>query len=367
MQEEQIYKIALGLTSGVGSALTRQLVSYCGSASQVFKSPKGKLLKIPGIGPKTAEALLNKENILEAERELKLVEQIGAQLLFYTDAHYPSRLKTIEDAPTLIYYKGNADLNADKIVGIVGTRKATPYGKSITEEIVVDLAAFNSVIVVSGLAYGIDVTAHKAALKNNVPTLGIMASGIDIIYPSAHKSTASQMLEMGGILTEYKLGTKPDAAYFPARNRIIAGISDVLIVVEAAVTGGALITAEIANSYNKDVFAVPGNIGSTYSEGCNQLIRNHKANIFTNVKDLEYFMNWEENAPSRKPNKNAIYENLEPDERQVIVHLQQNKEMLIDELSWKSQIPMGKLASLLLSLELQGLIKALPGKKFMLV
>jgi DNA processing protein len=366
MQDEHVYKVALGLTSGVGSALTRQLISYCGSPTQVFKSAKGKLLKIPGIGPKTAEALLNKENILEAEKEVELAQKLGVQLLFYTDEHYPGRLKTIEDAPTLIYYKGNANLNANKIIGIVGTRKATSYGKNVTDEIVADLSAFHSVLVVSGLAYGIDVAAHKAALKHGVPTLGIMASGVDIIYPSSHTSTATQMLENGGLLTEYRLGTKPDAPFFPARNRIIAGISDALIVVEAAVTGGALITAEIANSYNKDIFAVPGNIGSTYSEGCNHLIRNHKANIFTGVKDLEYFMNWEENATQKKQSITANYDQLEGEEKQIILQLQQNKEMLIDELSWKSQIPVGKLASVLLSLELQGLIKVLPGKKFML-
>jgi DNA processing protein len=294
-------------------------------------------------------------------------------LLFYTDKDYPNRLKSIADAPALLYYKGNANLNTDKTVAIVGTRKATPYGKSITEEAVSELKKFKSLLVISGLAYGIDIAAHKSALKHNIPTLGIIANGLDIQYPSLHKNTILQMMEEGGILTEYRLGTKPDAPHFPARNRIIAGMADALIVVEAAVTGGALITADIANSYNKDVFAVPGNIGAIYSEGCNNLIKTHKASIYTGVKDLEYLMNWEENATAKNAAQiQAVAKQidmtlLEDEEKQVVHLLQNRKEMLIDEISWQAQVPLSKLASVLLSLELQGIVKALPGKKFTLL
>jgi DNA processing protein len=364
--DELIYKVALGLTSGVGDATTRQLISYCGSASAVFKTPKGRLLKIPGIGPKTADALLNKENIAEAEKECELARKQHIQLLFYTDAAYPSRLKNIPDAPALLYYKGNADLNSDKVIAVVGTRKATPYGKTVTEQIIQELSAYPSVLVVSGLAYGIDIAAHKSALQYKVPTLGVMASGADIVYPSGHKNTAAQMEENGGLLTEYRIGTKPDAPYFPARNRIIAGISDAVIVVEAAITGGALITAEIANGYNRDVFAVPGNLDAPCSEGCNMLIRNHKANIFTGVKDLVYYLNWDQKAAPAKSKHTDQYEQLDEDSKKIVNLLLQNKEMLMDDLSWKAQIPVSKLASLLLTLELQGLLKALPGKKFTL-
>lgn len=365
MSEEQIYRVALGLTSGVGDKLTKILISYCGSASDVFKARKGKLLKIPGVGPKTAEALLSKQTLLEAEEECKKAEKYGVDMLFFTDTAYPHRLKAIDDAPSLLYRKGKANINTQKIVAIVGTRSATTYGKKITEEIVEGLSRFESMLIVSGLAYGIDVAAHKAALKYNVPTLGVMASGVDVVYPAGHKSTAEHMQEEGGLLTEYPMGTKPEAPYFPARNRIIAGLADALIVVEAAAKGGALITADIANSYNKDIFAVPGNVGSTYSEGCNRLIQSHKAGIFTSVQDLVLMMNWEKKS---KPKAIPLLDlsALSEEEKQVITLLQQNKEMLIDDISWKAQIPVSLLASLLLGLELQGMVKSMPGKKYSL-
>jgi DNA processing protein len=365
MSEEQIYRVALGLTSGVGDKLTRLLVSYCGSASDVFKARRGKLLKIPGVGPKTADALLSKQTLAEAEEECTKAEQAGATMLFFTDQAYPQRLKGIDDAPTLLYLKGSANLNAQKVVAIVGTRSATAYGKKITEEIVEGLSRYDSMLIVSGLAYGIDITAHKAALKYSVPTLGIMATGVDVVYPPGHKGVAGQMQEAGGLLTEYRMGTTAEAPYFPARNRIIAGLADAIIVVEAAVKGGALITADIANSYNKDIFAVPGNVGSTYSEGCNRLIHSHKAGIFTSVQDMVLMMNWEKKSIP-KPVPALDLSALSEEEKQVVSLLQQHKEMLIDELSWRSQVPVSLLASLLLGLELQGMVKAMPGKKYAL-
>ena len=367
MQDEKIYKVALSLTSGVGDVITRHLISYCGSAQAVFKSPRGKLLKIPGIGPKTADSLLGRSALLQAEEQCRLAEQRGVRLLFYTDPDYPKRLKGIADAPVLLYCQGNADLNAAKSVGIVGTRKATPYGKEITEALVADLKRYASVMVVSGLAYGIDITAHRAALKNGVPTLGVMASGIDIVYPASHKNTAHQMQELGGLVTEYPFGTKPDAPHFPSRNRIIAALSDVVIVVEAAQKGGALITADIANSYNRDVMAVPGNLGQSHSEGCNFLIKDHKAHIYTGIGSLEALMNWQEGDPAAgKPQPDWPDASLTEEEKQVVVLLRHQKEMLLDDLSWQSQIALGKLASLLLTLELRGVVKALPGKRFTL-
>ncbi len=364
MQDEKLYKVALSLTSGVGSILTRHLISYCGSAEAVLKSTRGKLLKIPGIGPKTADSLLNRETMAKAEQECTLAAASEVELLFYTEPDYPRRLKTIADAPVLLYSKGNADLNADKSVAIVGTRQATAYGREVTEQLVSDLKRYPSVLAVSGLAYGIDITAHRAALKNALPTVGVMASGIDIVYPASHKNTARQMLDCGALLTEYPFATKPDAPYFPARNRIIAGLADVLVVVEAARKGGALITAEIANSYNRDVLAVPGNIGQSHSEGCNHLIRDNKAHIYTGIDSLEFLMNWQETT---KVNQEPLWQedlSLTEEERQVITLLRHQKEMPIDELSWQSQITLGKLASLLLNLELRGLVKALPGKRF---
>ncbi|HRG11398.1 MAG TPA: DNA-processing protein DprA, partial [Cyclobacteriaceae bacterium] len=239
-------------TPGIGDFLLKQVVSYCGSAEQVFKTPKGKLLKIPGVGEVSAEAIKHGDTFKEAERELKKAEREEVEIILYTDKKYPLRLKSIEDAPALLYYKGNQNLNVPKTVGIVGTRQATEYGKEMVERICQELAPHNPLII-SGLAYGIDIAAHKAALKNNLPTIGVMGSGMDVIYPAAHKETAKKMQNLGALITENRFGTKPDAHNFPARNRIIAGMCDALIVVEAAEKGGALITADIANSYNKDV------------------------------------------------------------------------------------------------------------------
>ena len=299
MDSERLSFLALHLVPGIGDYLIKQLVSYCGSAENVFKTPKGKLLKIPGIGGVTAEAIKTENTLHEAEKEFKKAEKEDVEILFYTDKKFPSRLKAIDDSPSLLYVKGNTNLNQAKIVAIVGTRQATAYGKEMVDRIVEGLVPHQALIV-SGLAYGIDVQAHKQALKHNLSTVGILGSGMDVIYPAAHKDIARKMLDYGGLITENRFGTQPDAHNFPARNRIIAGLCDALIIVEAAAKGGALITAEIANSYNKDVFAVPGNIGQTYSEGCNKLIKINKAHLLASTKDLEYIMNWSLKKDSKK-------------------------------------------------------------------
>jgi DNA processing protein len=368
MDQERLSFLALHNTAGIGDYLLKQLVSYCGSAEQVFKTPKGKLLKIPGVGEVTAESIRTGKTFERAEKEIAKAEKSNTEILFYTDKKYPKRLKQIEDAPTLLYFQGNANLNHGKMVAIVGTRKATSYGKEIVEQIVKELAPHQPLII-SGLAYGIDIQAHKQALKNDLPTLGVMGSGMDVIYPSAHKETAMKMIEHGGLLTENSFGTKPDAHNFPARNRIIAGLCDALIVVEAAEKGGALITAEIANTYNKDVFAVPGSIGETYSEGCNKLIRTNKANLYSSIKDLEYIMNWSvENPETKKIKPASIYlTQFEPDEQTVIKVLQEkNAPVMIDELTIKTSLSPSILASLLLTLEFKNIVKSLPGKMFSL-
>lgn len=366
-----LYKIAIGLIPGVGSHLTRLLVSYCGTPRDVFKANKGKLLKIPGIGPSIAEAIINQNILKKSEDEINKSIKENTTILFYTDADFPSRLKHLHDAPTLLYFKGSdlKGLNEKHAIAVVGTRKASTYGIAATEEIIKALSPFNPLII-SGLAYGIDITAHKAALNNNLNTIGVMASGINIIYPSGHKKVASQMIENGGLITEYSIGAIPETNNFPARNRIIAGLAEATIVVEAAEKGGALITAEIANSYNREVFAVPGNLGINTSLGCNKLIKNHKANIFTRVEDIIELLHWQisdNSTPSTKPNSSLYnFSTLNNEEQTIVSILKENQELMIDELSWKSQVPASKLASLLLNLEFQGVIKALPGKKFKL-
>jgi len=369
MEEEVLHQIALSLTPGIGSVLARQLISYCGSAKAIFNAPRRKLVKIPGIGEKTADTLLARTGFSVADYVLDQSVKQEVKVLFYTHKDYPARLKNLPDSPMLLYYKGKADLNAEKIVAVVGTRNATAYGKKITEEIIEGLSSHPNLLVVSGLAYGIDIVAHKAAVRHQISTVGVLGSGIDVIYPAAHKNTVAHMLSNGGILTEYPFGIQPDAPHFPARNRIVAGMADVTLVVEAAIKGGALITAQIANGYNRDVMAVPGSLDQTYSAGCNRLIRNHQAHIYTSLHDLEYLMNWSEEARARKPAPVSDWSanpDLSEAEKSILNLLKTRQEMLMDDLSWQAQIPINQLASLLLTLELQGLIKSLPGKKFAL-
>lgn len=364
MDQERLSLLALHFIPGVGTHLVKQLVSYCGSASEVFKRPKGKLQNIPGVGPATAQSIITGNTFGLAEQEFKKVAREDAEIIFYTDKKYPSRLKVIEDAPSMLYFKGNCNLNPGKVISIVGTRQATAYGKKVVEKIIEDLVPHQP-LVLSGLAYGIDIHSHRQAIKHGLPTLGVMGSGIDVIYPGNHADVAKRMMDRGGLITENFLGTKPDAHNFPSRNRIIAGMCDALIVVEAAETGGALITAEIANSYNKDVFAIPGAIGQTYSEGCNKLIKINKAALLMSVKDLEYIMNWVPGEPDGTARIIRPEVPLSSEEQQVLDAITtKGSGMQIDELAWKTGIPQGVLASLLLQLEFKGIIKAFPGKIF---
>jgi DNA processing protein len=363
MDQNRLSLLALHYIPGVGGHLLKQLVSYCGSAEKVFKTPKGKLLKVPGIGEVTAESIRSGKPFDAAEKELKKAERENVQIIFFSDPNYPSRLKQVNDAPALIYAKGNINFENPKTIAIVGTRNATDYGKERVEELVHDLRAHDPLII-SGLAYGIDIHAHKHAVKENLQTIGVMGSGMDKIYPASHKETATKMMENGGLVTEYKFGTNPDAHNFPGRNRIVAALSDAVVIVEAAVKGGALITADIANSYNKDVFAFPGNIGQSHSEGCNNLIKTNKASLMTSVKDLEYLMNWN---PGVQPEKKKEFstEGLEPGEQIVVKTLaENNNQLMIDELSWKSGIAVSQLAGILLGLEFKGIVTSSPGKVY---
>ena len=367
MDQNRLSLLALHFIPGIGDYLVRQLISYCGSAEKVFKTPKGKLLKVPGIGHVTAQSIIQGKPFRYAERELIKAEKEKVDLLFYTDKGYPSRLKQNNDAPSLLYCKGNIDFENPKSVAIVGTRQATSYGRDRVEDLIKGLVRHHC-LVVSGLAYGIDIHAHKHAVKNELPTLGIMGSGIDVIYPSTHRDVVKKMIEQGGIVTENAFGTKPDAHNFPARNRIIAGLCDALVVVEAAERGGALITSEIANSYNKDVFAFPGNIGQSHSAGCNNLIKSNKAHLITSVTDIEYIMNWQEGAQPVKSTKVFSLDGFDADEKILLeVLISNGGQLAIDELSWKSNVPVSQLASLLLGLEFKGVIRSLPGKIYKLV
>ena len=365
VDKELVYQLALQQTPLVGDIITKQLISYCGSAKAVFESSTAKLSKIPGIGQKTINALKSKKTIENAEKVLLEAEKNNAEILGYTGRNYPANLKQAIDSPAVLFYKGNANLNNDKIVAIVGTRNASEYGKGVTNDIVAALAPHKPLII-SGLAYVIDIQAHKTAISNSIPNIAVMAGGLDKIYPAIHKKYISDIVNNGGIISEMPYGTTPEAHNFPARNRIIAGMADVVIVVEAAAKGGALITADIANSYDREVFAVPGSLKIKTSEGCNKLIGRNEAHIYTDIRDLETLMNWD--AKSKKVIKKVDFSSLSAEEKTIAELLKtRDSELQIDEISWRTQIPINKLPALLINMEFSNVIKALPGNKYKLL
>jgi DNA processing protein len=262
-----LHKIALTFIKSIGPVTAKNLLAYCGSAENVFSASKKQLLQIPGVGVKTIDAIRGTDALVRAQQELDFVEKHEIEVLFFSDEKYPKRLKNCIDSPLLLYFKGTADLNHQRIISIVGTRNATAYGKNLCKQLCEVLSPYN-VLIVSGLAYGIDVTTHKECIASNIPTVGVLGHGLDRLYPKIHKSISQKMVFNGGLLTEFPILTNPDRQNFPQRNRIIAGIADATIVVEASIKGGALITAEIANSYNKDVYAFPGRTNDVFSEGC---------------------------------------------------------------------------------------------------
>ncbi len=360
-----LYKIGITLIPGVGDVNGKKLISYCGSPEAVFREKRKALMKIPGIGEATVTSILSQKVLERAEKEIAFIEKYKIKPLYYTDKEYPSRLKHCIDSPILLYYKGNADLNAEKVVGIVGTRRATEYGKESCKKIVEGLADLN-VLIVSGLAYGIDTCSHKAALKNELDTVGIVAHGLDRIYPYDNKSLAKKMQNHGGILTEFMSETNPDRENFPQRNRIIAGMVDALIVVESAKKGGALITADIANSYNRDVFAVPGNVTNKFSEGCNLFIKTNRAALIQSADDIKYVMRWEPES-KMPPKQRKLFIELTDDEQKIVDILKEMEQAGIDHLVSGSQLTPSKVASALLNLEFEGIVKSLPGKIYKII
>lgn len=357
-----VHKIALSLIKGVGTMHAKNLLIHFGNAEAVFTATKSQILKIDGIGEVTANSILNNDAIVQAEKQLEFIEKHGIQVLFYADDDYPKRLRNCYDAPLLLYYKGTANLNHARIVSIVGTRNATTYGKMLCKQLVETLKDYN-VIVMSGLAHGIDAAAHKESLNYDVPTVGVLGHGLDRIYPAVHKELTIKMVKNGGLLTEFLPGTIPDRENFPKRNRIIAGIADVVVVVEASLKGGALITAEIANSYHKDVYAFPGRTIDEFSEGCNFLIKTNRAALINTAKDLIYYLGWDDEIVERTEIQAQLPLNLNKDEQLVINTLKDNA-LGIDDLCLKTKLQQSKLAIVLLTLEMQGLIISLPGKVY---
>ncbi|MDF2438781.1 MAG: protecting protein DprA [Bacteroidota bacterium] len=365
MNENLKYRIALTLIPNIGDILAKRLVAYCGSVEAVFKETRSTLEKIPGVGTAYASAVLNQDVFQRAEDEIKFIEKNRITPIFYLDADYPKRLTHCEDSPVMMYFKGQADLNAEKIISIVGTREATDYGRELCEKLIADLSGFNPLIV-SGLAYGIDIYAHRAALDNGLKTIGVFAHGLDKVYPAVHRATAEKMMWQGGLLTDFTSGTKPDRENFPRRNRIVAGIADATIVVESKKDGGSLITADIANSYSRDVFAFPGKVGDVTSEGCNNIIKQNKAALIQSAADIVYIMGWEEIKRKNAPVQKQLFVELKPEEEILVNLLKEKTTANIDDICLLAKLPMSKVSSLLLTLEFSGIVRSLPGKMYKL-
>ena len=363
--QELIYEIGVSLLPGVGSINSKKLVAYCGGAEGVFKQKKSHLEKIDGIGAKMANIISKQQVLSQAEDELKFIQKENIQALFFNDAEYPYRLKQAIDSPTIIYYKGVDVLNYDRIISVVGTRNISERGKEITDEFIEKLKNAG-VLIVSGLAYGVDTRAHKACVKNKVPTVGVVAHGLHTIYPSVNKSLAQEMQIQGGILSEFISGTKPDAFNFPQRNRIIAGMADATLVIESGKKGGSLITANIANSYSRDVYAIPGRPADTYSRGCNFLIKTNRAALVESAEDLLYQLSWDDKEKP-KAIQHQLFLNLNESEQKIVDILEKSSNTAIDLLMKESGLPSSKLASSLLSLEFAGVIKCMPGKVYQLL
>jgi DNA processing protein len=362
---ELIYQIGLCLLDGIGPSKAKKLLSYCGSAEAVFREKPSALQRIPGIGAGVAKTIKNMKVLERAEQEMVFLEKNGVRPIFFTEEGYPKRLKHCDDGPLVLYTKGKMKLNAPKVIAIVGTRKATEHGRRICEEIVNGLVAHDALII-SGLAYGVDICAHRTALKNKLQTVGVVAHGLDAMYPEAHQETALQMMSNGGILTEFLSQTRPTPEQFPKRNRIVAGMVDAVLVVESGRGGGSMITANLATGYHRDVLAVPGRPADEQSTGCNLLIKSHRAAMVESIRDLEYALGWDaKESPAAV--QRSLFTDLNTDEQLLCDYLRKHGATAIDNLCLNLKTPSGKASAVLLNLEFKGVVKTLPGKRYELV
>lgn len=363
LENDLVYLLALQNIKGVGQITAKKLIAHLGSAEAVFSEKKSKLSAIHGIGKQLVENLNDKKILSDAEKEVSQIINNNIKFHTYYQNDYPENLKQCSDAPLVLFYDGKFDWQNRKTLSIVGTRNMTPYGRQFLENLIQDLKPYNPIII-SGFAYGVDITAHKTAMAQGLTTVAVLAHGFNHIYPKTHAKYMHDVMENGGFITEFWYNELPLRENFLQRNRIIAGISEATVVIESADKGGALVTADIANSYNHEVFALPGRYNDVYSGGCNNLIRTNKAQLLQSANDIAYYLNWDLN---KKPEKNIqpqLFVNLKGEDKIVYEHLQQNGKTDMDSLANATKIPIYKLSSLLLGLELQGLIKPLPGKQF---
>ncbi|NJM78490.1 MAG: DNA-protecting protein DprA [Flavobacterium sp.] len=366
LQNELYYTLALLQVEGVGDILAKKLIHHCGSAEEVFKSKKSTLASIEGIGKSILKNIQDKTVFYKTENELQIIENENINIWYYQENNYPERLKQCFDAPVVLFQSGNIDLSNRKIISIVGTRQITTYGTEFTKKFIEDLAPLNPIIV-SGFAYGVDIVAHQVAMDFGLQTIGVLAHGLNQIYPKVHKKYIAKMEENGGFLTEFWSDSKPDRENFVKRNRIVAGMSEATIVVESAEKGGSLITAQIANDYNRDVFAVPGRTTDKYSQGCNNLIKTQRANMLTSAADLVYILNWEIKKKEEKNIQKQLFVSLTDEEQKIYDYLTEKNNESIDIIALDCGLPIYKISSILLNMELKGIIRPLPGKIFELI
>ena len=368
MRDEQIYTLALTRIPGLGLVGACALVRTLGSASAVFQHRKELKQLLPEVSDKLIKALDCPDAFRRAEQELEFAEKNQIQCITLNDVAYPSRLRECDDAPLALFYRGNVSLDALHVVSMVGTRHATPYGADLCHSFVRDLRELcPDVLIVSGLAYGIDICSHRAALQYGFPTIGVLAHGLDRIYPGAHRKTAVAMLDQGGLLTEFMSGTNPDRQNFVKRNRIVAGMSDATIVVESADKGGALITAELAESYHRDCFAFPGRTTDVYSKGCNSLIKNNRASLILSAEDFVEAMGWMAHKPKEAVQR-ELFPDLTEEEKKVVGLMQQSSDGIqINTLVVEANIPINRMSALLFELEMKGVVRALAGGVYRLL
>ena len=366
MEEENLLAVLrLQKSKAIGDILAKKLIVTVGDVAQIFKEKSATLQKINGIGSHAIKHLFDTENILKAKQELAYIKKNKIQYSYFLDDDYPYNLHNCIDSPILLFKDGNINLKNDKIISIVGTRNMSSYGRDFCNKLIEDLAEYNPIII-SGFAYGVDICAHKAAVKNKLQTIAVLAHGFEQIYPKVHKKHINEVNENGGFLTEFWSEEAPLRENFLKRNRIVAGISKATIIVESAGKGGSLVTADIANSYDKDVFAVPGRTTDIYSKGCNNLIKNNQANLLTSAKDIVKMLNWDLNEKSKIIQKQLFVE-LNENEQRIYDLLHEKGQQLLDVISLECNIPMYQLSAILLQMELKGITKPLPGKMFELI
>lgn len=360
---ELLAALALQKAKGIGDILSKKLIAHCGSAEAVFSAKTSSLSKISQVGSQALNFLKDKTLLSKAEQQLKIAQEEGLKLLYFLDDAYPEKLKHCIDGPLVLFQDGNVNLSNNRIISIVGTRQMTLYGRDMIEKLVSELTPFNPIIV-SGFAYGVDITAQKAAIDNGLQTIGVLAHGFNQIYPKVHKKYVSKINANGGFLSEYWFDEDPNREHFLQRNRIVAGIATATIIVESGVKGGSLVTADIANSYNRDVFAIPGKITDGLSAGCNDLIRKNKAALLTSAHDIITTLNWDVESIQTQISQPTLFLDLTNDEQVVFDYLQTYGKQHIDTLSLSLKLPVFKLSSTLFNLEMKGAVRALQGKLF---